>query len=240
MIKTRISKNISCATCYVNHLCLGRDLDVTALQILDPIIKNIRQVAKKEYIYLLNDPMLHLYALNKGSCKEYWIDEAGNECITNFYFPGDIIGMESISRKKYMFYTAALEKMELCVIPVKELLDAMCNSPDILKRFLTINTQKMQHDQSNRTGITANEKVSDFILNIAIRLQERNPHQKQMTLTMSQVDISNFLGVAHETINRILNTLKRKKIIHLKNKKLEILNINELKKLGRLDYTLIN
>ncbi len=239
MIKTRISKNISCISCSAKHLCLGKDLTSPSFSHLDQLIKNVKLVAKKDHIYHMNHPLTSLYAVHQGSCKEYWIDENGNECITNFYFPGDIIGIESVSKQKYMFYTTALEDMELCIIPINDFLESMHAFPEILKRFLAITNQKMQHDHSTRTGITANEKVSDFLLNIARRMHERNPGEKEICLTMSQVDIANFLGIAAETINRIFNTLKRKKIIKLKSKKFEVLNIAELQKLGRLDYTKI-
>jgi CRP/FNR family transcriptional regulator len=239
MIKTRISKNLTCRDCHVQHLCIAKDIPSIDLDGLDQLIKNLRLVSKKEHIYQINQPMLNLYAIYQGTCKEYWIDENGNECITNFYLPGDIIGIESVSREKYMFSTLALEDMQLCAIPINEFLTNMQHTPSILKRFVTITTQKMQHDQSIGKGITANQKVCDFLLNIAMRTYERNPQQKQINLCMSQIDMSNFLGITAETINRIFNILKRNKIIELNNKTVEIINMPELKKLSKLDYTCI-
>lgn len=235
MLKLSLNK-YTCHTCPVNQLCIAKDVTETELHCLDSIIKKGKRVAKKKHIYQIDHPANYLYAIYKGSCKEYWIDENGNECITNFYFPGDIIGIESLSKPNYMFYTAALENMELCVIPIPTFLELMENSPSVLKRFITITSQKMQHDQNNGKSITANEKVADFLLNIASRLSERNPEKKQFDLTMSQIDIANFLGITPETINRVLSMLKRKKIIKLKNKKFEIINSLELQKLGKLNY----
>lgn len=229
-------KKYSCYTCPVNHLCISKDVTESELLCLDQIIKNGKRVAKKKHIYQIDHSAKYLYAIHKGSCKEYWIDENGNECITNFYFPGDIIGIESFSKPNYLFYTAALESMELCVISISAFVELMENSPSILKRFLTITSQKIQHDQNHSKSITANEKVADFLLNIASRMSERNPENKQFNLPMSQIDIANFLGITPETINRILRMLKQKKIIKLKSKKFAILDILELQKLGKLNY----
>jgi CRP/FNR family transcriptional regulator, anaerobic regulatory protein len=236
MIKTRKSKNITCEKCWVKHLCIATDILPADIQQLDELIINAKYVAKKEHIYRASSPMVNLYAVHRGSCKEYWIDENGNECVTNFYFPGDIIGVESISSKKYMFDMVALEDTELCVIPADDFLGKMHTAPHILKRFVAITSQKMINDKSVHMGITANEKVCDFLLNITMRAYERNPKENEMCLTMSQVDIANFLGIASETINRIFSNLKRKKIIKLKNKTFEVIDINELRKLGKLDY----
>jgi CRP/FNR family transcriptional regulator len=239
MIKTRVSKNINCHDCSVNHLCIATDVSSSSIDSLNDLIKNVRRVPKKEHLYHADTPMQNLYAIHQGSCKEYWIDEDGNECVTNFYFPGDIMGIESVSQEKHMYYAMALEDVELCLIPIAGFMEVMQEKPDILKRFVTITNQKMKNDQSTRMGITANERVCDFLLNIAMRMCERNPNINEICLTMSQVDISNFLGIAGETVNRIFNNLKKNEIINIQNKTFEILDLSQLKKLGKLDYSLM-
>ena len=188
MLKTRTSRKISCIDCSVKHLCVGDGLKSLDLEQLNHLIKSVKYVIKKDHVYHMNAPVINIFAIYRGSCKEYWIDENGNECVTNFYFPGDIIGIESVAKHTYMFYTQTLEDSEFCVIPINEFLGLMTRAPDILKRFIGITNQKMRHDQTTCVGITANEKVCDFLLNIAMRMYERNPHEKEICLTMSQVE----------------------------------------------------
>jgi CRP/FNR family transcriptional regulator len=98
----------------------------------------------------------------------------------------------------------------------------------------------MQNDQSTSMGITANERVCDFLMNILTRMQERNHSEKNIYLPMSQLDISNFLGIAYETVNRVFQNLKRNKIIKINNKTMAVLDVNELENRGRIDYSLKN
>ena len=235
MIKSRVSKKIHCNTCLVKNNCLGKDLDPADINQLNSIIKHVKYVAKKEQIYDVNTPANYIYALYQGSCKEYWINEGGQEIITNFYFAGDIIGLESIANKKFQFNTEALEDTLMCALPVENLLEFMKDSAPFLKRFITIMNQKMQHDHTVRSGTTAKEKICDFLLDIALRIDHEL--KKEINLTMSQIDIANFLGMTTETVNRTLNLLKRKKIIKYENKTVSFLNIAELQRLGKLDYT---
>lgn len=236
MIKPRATKGIYCGQCSVQHLCIAHQLDVRDIQKLDEIISVVKCVNRNNHISRIHDTLINLYAVHKGSCKEYWIDEDGNECVTNFYFPGDIIGIESVAKKKHIFSVAALESTELCVIPIESFLQMLSEYPNILQRFLTINSLKMQNDQSTRMGVTVSEKICDFLLNVSNRMNERMPAANKFRLSMSQIDISNYLGIAYETVNRILKDLSHKKIISLKNKTLEILNYSELQNLGKLDY----
>jgi CRP/FNR family transcriptional regulator len=240
MIKTRESQDVSCKKCPSRSLCLAPGLTPEELSKLNTQIAKILIVNKKDHVFFARDSMPNLYAVYRGSCKEYWIDENGNECITNFYFPGDIIGMESVSNRKHAFSVSALEDSELCIIPVDPFFALMQEHGNIMKRYINITSFKMQNDQSTSMGITANERVCDFLMNILTRMQERNHSEKNIYLPMSQLDISNFLGIAYETVNRVFQNLKRNKIIKINNKTMAVLDVNELENRGRIDYSLKN
>ncbi len=238
-MKTRLSQDINCQECPSRHLCIAGGLtDSSQIDYLNKVIQKILILKKKEHVFYAHSPMKNLYAVYQGSCKEYWIDENGNECVTNFYFPGDLIGIESISDGTHLLSVVALEYSELCVIPLDEFYAVMQEQEDILKRFINITGFKIRNDRSTKMGVTANERVSDFLLNVIARMLERNQTEKNIHLPMSQLDISNFLGIAHETVNRIFKNLKRQKIIKIKNKKMDVLDLAELEHLGRLDYSL--
>jgi CRP/FNR family transcriptional regulator len=238
MFKSRALEHISCLHCPSSSLCIAAELDTEAKVQLDTLITKIQNLTKGDHIFHVQDPVKNLYAVYKGSFKEYWIDENGNECITNFYFPGDLIGIESISNRKHLFSVSALEDTTLCVIPLGAFLELMQSHSSIMKRFINIASLKMQNDQSTTMGVTATEQVCDFLMNITTRMLERNYSKSEIHLPMSQLDISNYLGIAYETVNRVFQKLKSSKIIKLKNKSMQVLDISELENQGRIDYEL--
>lgn len=240
MIKSRESLAIDCNNCLVKHVCLAQDISISDIEELNSLIQNVRCIEKKNHVYHLHDPLKNLYAIYSGSCKEYGIDSNGNEFIVNFYFPGDIIGLESIAAQKYLYYMMALEDLQLCVLPLNNFLKTMHRKPNIMRRVMHLSSIKMQYDQSARLGITAHERVCDFLLNIANRMYQRKPDEKEICLPMSQIEISNFLGIAYETVNRVFQNLKKKNIIVMNNKTLEILDLGRLEELGRLDYSVMS
>jgi CRP/FNR family transcriptional regulator len=236
MLKARILEQISCQTCPSSHLCIAADLDSEAKSELDALITKVRNPAKGAHVFHIQEPVKNLYAVYSGSCKEYWIDENGNECITNFYFPGDLIGIESISNRKHLFSVSTLEDTVLCTIPLDAFLELMQTHGSIMKRFINIASQKMQNDQCITMGVTATERVCDFLMNITTRMLERSYNEDEIHLPMSQLDISNYLGIAYETFNLILKKLKSNDVIKLKNKTMRVLDITELESQGRIDY----
>ena len=49
---------------------------------------------------------------------------------------------------------------------------------------------------------------------------------------MSQFDISNLLGLAYETLSRILHGLVKENVIKLVNKEIHIVDVDALKTIG--------
>lgn len=232
MLKLRITYQVDCSSCLVQYLCLGKNLQKVELAELSTLITHIKVVAKGEHIFRAQDPAQYLYAVYSGSCRDYWLDENGNERIDNFYFPGDIIGLESIPNRKYFLSSSALEASQLCMIPIDALLALMKKYDSLLNRVLNISSYKMQNDLHVGMATNATQQVADFILNILYRLKERNEIDDSISLTMSQLDIGNFLGVAHETVNRIMRKMVKDKIIKINRAEISILDIERLKKMG--------
>jgi len=232
MLKIRINQDINCHECPVNYLCLPGHLSVEEIDRINSIITKLRIVSRNEMLFQMEDKLHNIYAVYSGFCKSYWIDESGIEHIDSFYLPGDIIGLESISNRTYSFSTVALRDTKLCVIPLDALLDSMLQSSDLLDRMIRIMSYKMQTYQSICMTTNASQRIADFILNILFRSHGRSVLQNAINLSISQLDIANFLGMAHETVNRILKKFQQNEIIRIEKKTINIINIEYLKKLG--------
>jgi CRP/FNR family transcriptional regulator len=232
MFKNRNQHNIHCNQCAVKTLCVARDLNETEVDDINNQITKIKVADKGNHIFHAEDAQHNLYAVYTGSCKDYWLDEDGDERINNFYLPGDIIGLESIPNGKHLYSLVALEDTELCVIPISALLDLMHTHSNILKRIMNITAYKMQNDQDIRITTKVSQRIADFILNTYYRLEERANSKDFISLPMSQLEISNYLGMAHETVNRVLRKFHKEKIITIKVKRIYITDIDRLKELG--------
>lgn len=234
MLRNRVTHHINCQSCAVKNLCLPEPLSPDEIAYFNNFIVNIKEFTKGEHVFHTNDKMQNIYAIHKGSCKSYWLDENGNEHVDNFYFPGDLIGMESMPNRQHLLSLSVLEDhTQLCVIPLDNMFDMMQKVDKLLKRILHIASFKMQNDQHVRITTNAQQRIADFLLNILYRLRERQTGDLgSVSLPMSQVDISNFIGMAHETVNRVLKKMCQDNIIHIEDKKIYILDIAALETLG--------
>jgi CRP/FNR family transcriptional regulator, anaerobic regulatory protein len=232
MYKLRDSININCSTCPNKHLCLPKNLPEQDINILNSVITKYQFVEKGSHIYRVNEQQDYLYAIYSGTCKDYTITEDGDEYINNFYFAGDILALESIPLKQYFFSAKAITDSYLCMIPINQFLDQAMASPALLKRFIDIGSYKMLNDTHIRRTTNARQRIADFLLNIIYRIEERNNINNNILLPMTQMEISNQVGMAYETVSRILHAFADEKIISIDSKQVNVIDINKLKTLG--------
>lgn len=236
MIKARNSLNINCFNCKNNSVCLPRGLEKEEIEKLNNIITRVYCFEKGKHIFRRNDSLHNLLAVYSGVTKDYWIDIDGNEHIDNFYFTGDIIGLESIPRRKHVFSGIAVTDVQLCVVPIQALYEIMVGSRSLLDRMMNIASYKMQNDAQIFFTTNVKQRVANFILNILFRLQERELFKpnEAIYLPMSQFDIANFLGIAYETLSRVLHEFHHKKILHIEGRSIYVLDLKRLKYLGKV------
>jgi CRP/FNR family transcriptional regulator len=235
MLKKREKLSISCLTCKVGNLCLLKHLSDEEKSQINNLLTNAYLLEKGEHLYRSKTKLINLYAIYSGCCKEYYIDKQGEERIVNFYFPGDILAFESIPYKKHTFSSIALTKTMVCLVPLEPLFNLMSTTRNLLERFIHITSYKMQNDQHIRMTTNAKQRLADFLQNIILRIQERNCFSGYIQLPMTHYDISNFLGMSHETVSRILHSYQDDKIIEIKNKTIYITNFESLKKIAKIN-----
>ncbi len=181
--------------------------------------------------------MEYVFALYSGSCKEYIVGEDGDEKINSFYFPGDLLALESLTLQKHEFSLMALEKSEFCAIPVKLLFPLMEQFPALLHRFISLLSGKLQKKSNIPLTTKASRRLAAFLIELFYRNQRQVSLGEEIYLPMTQFDIGNRLGVAHETISRTFRLLQDENIIKLENKKFSITDITSLKKMAGLAFS---
>ena len=72
--------------------------------------------------------------------------------------------------------------------------------------------------------------ILKFLLDLSIRLDNRGFAKDHLHLSMSRSDIANYLGLASETVSRVLTKFERDGLINVEYKNVQLTNIQSLKK----------
>ena len=168
--------------------------------------------------------------MRSGSAKLLSFDRSGNEVVVEFILPGELLGFDGVSSQRHNCTAVALETVNFCHLPTYQLEALTINNPSFHQVLLqrSCNQFDSQIQKTLLSRRSAEERVAVFLANISDRLKVRGYSELAFRLSMSREEIGNYLGIAHETVSRIVNHFQSLEIIEIKAKQLKILDKKKL------------
>ncbi len=222
---------LACNDCGLYQLCLPVGIDSGELEQLDRIIKRRRPLKRGEHLFQLNTPFKSIYAVHSGSIKTYVPTEDGNEQITGFHLPGELLGLDAISPRRHPCAAKALETTTLCEIPYEKLGELTQLIPSLQHHLLSIMSQEILHDHSLLTLLgkrSAEERLAALLLSLSERYRQRGFSPTELALSMSRNDIANYLGMVVETVSRLFTRFQEEGVLQVARKEVRILSLEKL------------
>ena len=229
-----------CQSCSLYDLCLPMGLDTGDLDKLDNVIKRRQSVNKNNFLYRLGESLKSVYAIRSGSFKTYLTNPDGTEQIIGFSLPGELLGMDAISGNEHKCSAKALETSNVCEIPFDRLESLARDIPNLQHQLFRLMSKEIQQDQNSMlllAQMPAETRLASFLLGMSERLNQRGYAANEFNLSMSRGDIANLLGMAVETISRLLSHFQEDGLLEVERKHITILDITKLRQLANHSST---
>jgi CRP/FNR family transcriptional regulator len=241
-IITRCHHNpqVSCGDCRLSSICLPISLQVDDIEKLDDIIQRGRPLQKGEHLYRAGEAFKSVYAIRSGTLKSIHVTNSGEEQVTGFYLPGEIIGMDGIAQNQHTNSAIALETAAICEIPFTHLEDLSIQLPTLQRHFFKLMSKEITEDQQLITLLSKNsaeERIASLLLSISSRNHIRKFSATNFRLPMSRSDIGNYLGLTIETVSRVFSRLQKSNLLSVDKREIIILDMNALKTIAGVEST---
>ncbi len=223
---------VNCGDCRLASICLPISLQLEDIGKLDKIIQRGRPVHKGDHVYHAGEDFKSVYAIRSGAVKTIRVTEEGEEQITGFYLPGEILGMDGLATNNHSNAAIALETSAICEIPFSRLEELSTKLPNLQRRFFQLMSKEITQDQQLITLLSKNsadQRIASLLLSISARNTQRGLSAKDYFLPMSRSDIGNYLGLTIETVSRVFSRLHKQNIITLDKKHVLINDMDELR-----------
>ncbi|MCW9709633.1 FNR family transcription factor [Avibacterium sp. 21-586] len=233
---------IHCQDCSISQLCIPFTLNSQELDQLDNIIERKKPIQKSQILFKAGDPLNSLYAIRSGTIKSYTISESGEEQITSFHLPGDLVGFDAIINMRHPSFAQALETAMVCEIPFDILDDLSGKMPKLRKQIMRLMSNEIKSDQEMillLSKMNAEERLAAFLHNLSLRYSARGFSAREFRLTMTRGDIGNYLGLTVETISRLLGRFQKSGMLSVQGKYITINDMTELSTLAGTTKTRI-
>lgn len=223
--------NVSCGDCSLSPICLPVAVKEKDIDRLDDMIRRSKPLKKGEHLFRASDPFRSIYAVRSGTIKTYSVTEEGEEQVTGFYLPGEILGIDGIGTNTHTNSAKALETAAICEIPFDQLETMAAAIPTLQHHFFKVMSQEIQADQQLIMLLSkksADERIGALLLSLSLRHSKRGLSAAQFRLPMSRNDIGNFLGLAVETVSRVFTRLQKQAVVAVEGKDIHILSMDKL------------
>lgn len=227
---------VACTNCSLQQLCLPVGIDGEDYTKLESIVGHSRPLPRGKHIYLPEDKFTSLFAIRSGSVKTYSVASDGTEYVTGFYLPGEIIGLDAVASGIHPCGARTLETTSLCELPFDRLEDLSAIVPGISKQLLKIMSQELHSEEQLLMMVgsqSAEARLVALFLSLSNRLSRRGYSATEFMLSMSRSDIGSFLGLAVETVSRLLKRLQEQGLIIVNHREIKLLDIEKLKEIVR-------
>jgi len=220
-----------CRACRLRSLCLWGTMEDRIVEQLGRHVRTHDLMPKGFVMCRQGDPMRSLFALRSGSAKALILDEEGVETVSDFYYPGDVVGAAALRGFRFPFAVTLLERSGFCELPIdrfKELMETNREFRETFVRRLAAEIDDSLERYRWATHASAEARVAYFILSTSAHMVRLGRRGDWLHLTMSRHDMSSFLGIAAETVSRFLTQFEAQGIIDVSGKEFRILDRQRL------------
>ena len=172
-----------------------------------------------------------MLAIKSGTAKLVTDDHDGNEHILSILLPGELLGFDGLSNDRYQYSAIALETLSFCELPSKSMDTLFQKVPTLTRELFRHSSEKMNEDKEliviNKRP--AEERLAYFLISLSDRLERRGFSAFEFTLSLTRQEIGNHLGLALETVSRLLKRFQQDDLISVKSKHIKINDIPRLR-----------
>lgn len=211
---------------------LFRDLSAEEVEGLCKIMIQ-RSYRKKTAVFSEGSVKEAVYFIQNGLIKTFKTDENGHQNIVSFLKTGDMFPHTGLFHATYYPATAeTIVPTTLLAMPIKPFELLLTTMPGIAVKLLRVMSEKileLQEKMQELTGHDVQNRGQLFLLKLAEHNGKVKNGKLLIEIPMTHQDIANAIGTTRETVNRLLNQLRKDGIVETDRSGFVIHNLEALR-----------
>lgn len=206
----------------------------------------VRRFAEGEMVLNAGDRLDHLYYVEKGVVRSFYIDEKGNELTINLLKVKGVFPLSSvIAGKDNIYYFQAFTDVEVKITRTDDFLKYLENNCKfkgiILSRF-AIGLEGYLVRSFYLIKGSAMQKVASTFIMLVSRFGKKTKDGVLIDLPLTHQNIADLAGITRETASIQIEMLEKERLIVRNGRKTKIINYKSLSKKAMVgeDGSLLN
>jgi CRP/FNR family transcriptional regulator len=193
---------------------------------------------RRDNLFSVGDHFEGIYVFRSGSAKSFITSKDGEEHITKFYYPGDMLGIDGFNGQIHKQTVRFLETSSVCLIKESEINSLIITNTVFRDGLLQAMSHTLACDGAMMMCLgtcSSEQKLAMFLLDLSMGFSGRGLSGSEFMLSMTRTDIANYLGMAIETVSRIFASFQQRNIIAVQLRYLSILDFDALNRSVAID-----
>jgi CRP-like cAMP-binding protein len=191
-------------------------------------------IKKGESIFEEGEITNGIYCIKEGICKLSKLSSNGKDQIVKLAKSGELLGQRSmITEEPATLSAVALEDMEVCFIPKKEILLFFTQNNDFSMSVMKSICGDLKDADEHMLDL-AQKSVKERLAGTLIYLEETFGMNSDGSLhiQLSREELAGIIGTATESCIRLLSELNKSNLIELVGKSIKIVDKNKLRRMA--------
>lgn len=192
-----------------------------------------REIQKGEWLFLEGDKANKLYFLIKGVVKLTKTTDDGKELVLNYFRSGDLFGeLEVFNVEKCSLSAVTVQHSVVGVIQQSDLEALLWQHGDLAIEFLKWVTQLHRFTQFKLRDLLfygKNGALASTLIRMVNTYGIKDKQVIRFSVHFTNTELANMIGSSRETVNRMLQQLKKEDIIDYEQGAITIKDLKYLK-----------
>ncbi|MBP9674192.1 MAG: Crp/Fnr family transcriptional regulator [Bacteriovoracaceae bacterium] len=239
MVPKKKTKSVECETCSSQDRSIFCDLHQLELKKIQQA-KTTNHYKKGQILFSQGNHSTGIYCVNQGTIKLSKIGSDGKESIIRLVAEGDVLGHRSLfSLENYAASATVLEDSTICFIDKKSIMQLLTEYPSIAFNLMSRLGRELGIAEERIASITQ-KNIRERLAELLLLLKEshgifENGKWKIM-LTLTREEMASMIGMATETLIRVLSEFKENKWVEQEGKTLYITDVMKLAEVAQIPY----
>jgi len=221
-----------CRVCPTRQVCLASESNAEQISHLPEFFHCVEAVAPGGHLYHAGDLAGAQYHVRSGMLKTYVINAEGDEYVTGFYLPGEVLGHVHVNGC-HAESAVALDTASVCELS-SDAVDGLAQMglASALFNHLAANASIEARHQINLKQTSSQARFAGYCFNMGERLKRLGRSALHIPTPMSRTDLASYLGMTLESLSRVISKLHSAGVISASRDHIEVLQEETLYTLG--------
>ena len=231
---------IPCALCPLSA-CRGlRPLDTAQVAYMERFKQGELSIDRGTQVLVQGQRSAHVFTVLEGVLIRFKLLEDGRRQILNFMFPGDLVGLQAAMGEPLAHGVEALTGARLCVFARGRFPELIHSHPNLGYDVVWLAAKEEAALEEHLVALgqrTARERIAYLAVFFVQRAIETGlARGNSVTLTVTQTQIADMLGLSLVHTNRTMQTLRQSNLIMWNLSEIQIADMDAAREYARFDH----